>query len=61
MSRTFPAYDRGTTTWYVVTRPDNGYPLTIYPDKDRAEMMARVNGNEVVAVRKVEPEVDGRD
>jgi len=40
-------------TWYVTTRRDNGYPLTVYADKERAEMIAKFNDLNVVAVRPV--------
>jgi hypothetical protein len=36
--------------WYAVVRPDNGYPVLIYPEKERAELVASKNGYEVVAV-----------
>lgn len=36
--------------WYVVTRKDNGYPLLIYPEQERAEMVASSNGETVVPV-----------
>ena len=42
------------TVWYVVTRPDNGYPVLIYPDKSRAEMVASKNDYRVVPVRPIE-------
>ena len=37
-------------TWYVIARKDNGYPLTVYADKERAEHVARANGEVVVPV-----------
>ena len=43
----------GKTTWYVVVRPDNGYPVLVYADKDRADLVASKNGYRVVAVRPV--------
>ena len=36
--------------WYVITRSDNGYPVIVYPDKERAEFVAQANGYKVVAV-----------
>lgn len=39
-----------SATWYVVTRPDNGYPVLIYPNKSRADMVASKNGYRVVSV-----------
>jgi hypothetical protein len=43
-------------TWYVTTRRDNGYPLTVYADKERAELIARLNDLNVVTVRPVTEE-----
>ncbi len=39
--------------WYVIVRKDNGYPLSIYTDKELAEEVARVNGERVVVVTPV--------
>lgn len=36
--------------WYVVTRKNNGYPLLIYPEQERAEMVASLNGETIVPV-----------
>lgn len=41
---------------YVLIRPDNGYPVIVYADKDRAEFVASKNGYRVVAVRGCKPE-----
>lgn len=41
------------TIWYVITRRDNGYPLIVYPEKERAELIAKANNENVVAVRVV--------
>ena len=30
-------------TWYVIARGDNGYPLLVYPEKDRAGAVAAVD------------------
>lgn len=43
-------------TWYVTTRRDNGYPLTVYADKERAKLIAKLNGLNVVPVRPVTEE-----
>lgn len=43
-------------TWYVVVRPDNGYPVLVYggPDgEETAHLAADNNGYKVVAVRPV--------
>ena len=39
-----------TKPWYVLVRPDNGYPVLIYPEKERAELIASKNGYKVVPV-----------
>lgn len=31
------------TIWYVLIRKDNGYPVIIYPEKERALFVAKVN------------------
>lgn len=36
--------------WYVLVRPDNGYPVLVYPDRERAEMVGKVNRYPIVAV-----------
>lgn len=46
-------------TWYVVVRPDNGYPVLVYggPNgEETAHLAADPNGYKVVAVKPVEPE-----
>ncbi len=42
--------DERQTVWWVIVRKDNGYPLIVYADENRAKQVARVNGEEVVAV-----------
>jgi hypothetical protein len=49
--------DNISTIWYVITRKDNGYPLTITPDKERAKFIAKINRENLVAV-KVEKLID---
>ena len=36
--------------WHVIVRKDNGYPLTVYVDRGRAEHVAKANGERVVVV-----------
>jgi hypothetical protein len=43
----------GESTWYVVVRPDNGYPVLVYPEKSRAELVARLNGYRIVPVQPI--------
>lgn len=51
-------FDDPGTIWYVVTHRDNGYPLLVYPDKDRAATIAETNNENVVAVQ-VEGQSEG--
>lgn len=39
--------------WYIIVRPDNGYPVLVYPDKERAELIAQINGYKVMVVMPV--------
>ena len=42
--------------WFVVVRPDNGYPVLVYVEKERAEMVAKANGYQVVPVKRCKDE-----
>jgi len=42
-----------STEWYVIVRPDNNYPLTIYTDKNQAMFVAEANNSKIVAVQPV--------
>jgi hypothetical protein len=38
------------TTWYIIVRLDNHYPLQIYADKLIAETVAKANKEKVIKV-----------
>lgn len=38
-------------TWYIVTHEKSGYPILVYPDKERAELMVQKNGGKVVPLK----------
>jgi hypothetical protein len=42
--------------WYVVVRKDNGYPLLIYPDEEKAKGIAEANNELYVKVEIVKQE-----
>jgi hypothetical protein len=42
--------------WYVIVRPDNGYPVIIYPNYDRARFIADINGYKVATVKVTKDE-----
>ena len=39
--------------WWVVVRRDNGYPVLVYAEEARAELVAKENEYDAVAVRPV--------
>lgn len=39
--------------WWVVARKDNGYPLSIYADKDLAEQVAKSNKELLIPVSPI--------
>ena len=39
--------------FYVIVRPDSDHPLLVYPDRKRAEDIARVNGYRLLMVEAV--------
>jgi len=47
-----------STEWYVIVRPDNNYPLTIYTDKNQAMFVAEANNSKIVAVQPVKSSRD---
>ncbi len=42
-------------SWYVILLPDNDYPVTITPDKERAEYMAKRNGYKLIKISSQTP------
>lgn len=45
-------------TWYVLARRDNGYPVLVYADEQRARFIAEKNNMKLVPVRPVGEELN---